>query len=178
MACLTYVVCIPFPRITFTVNHSQHAVFISYILDGYLSQVIFLNSIFSILLWLGYLNYIYSTMSYALVFPEFTHVLFIFTLNAFHAYTVLLAILNHKTCERRQAWLLHREVIGSSVLMKQPLWCCVECVERPRHNNWFTMWPLCQHESADLRTVLATVSSCVSTPLTGKKIKFHFDYKR
>lgn len=39
---------------------------------------------------------------------KFTHVLFIFTLNAFHTYAVLLDILFYQICERGQAWLLHR----------------------------------------------------------------------
>lgn len=33
------------------------------------------------------------------------------------------------------------------------------CVERPRHNNWFTVRPLSRRKSADLRTV----SLCVCT---------------
>lgn len=59
------------------------------------------------------------------------------------------------------------------------------CEERPRHNNWFmdssplfeaTVRPLSQHESADLRAVLATVSSCVWTLDRQKKTRVHLDH--
>lgn len=105
----------------------------------------------------------------ALVLPAFKH---------------LLWILNHETCERARAWQLNGDVLGPSVLMKQPLWCWYVWNERgTTTDSWnpalcrATVRPLSQHESAGLRTVLATVSSCVCTPLTGKKKQLHLDYE-
>lgn len=113
-------------------------------------------------------------MWWALVFAAFTHLLLIFTLNAFHTYAV--QFLNHKQCERGQAWAVKQ---GSYMVQRADEAAAVVlvCVERPRHNNWFTVRPLSRQKSADLRTALATMSSCVCTPLTGRKIKIHLDYK-
>lgn len=112
-------------------------------------------------------------MWYALVFNAFTHLLLIFTRNAFHTYTV--QFLNHKRCERGQARAVKQ---GSYRVQRadEAATVVLVCVERPRHNNWFTVRPLSRQKSVDLRTVLATMSSCVCTPLTGRKMKVHLDY--
>lgn len=67
-------------------------------------------------------------------------------------------------------------VIGPSLLMKQRLWCWYVWNDPgTTTDSWIpglcraTVRPLSQHKSANLKTVLATVSSCVCTRFTCKK---------